>query len=88
MVKLLISKKGIDLNAYSILNDEIYKNIWNIMFWMILCLKQFYFTALHEAVFIGNINIIKLLLEQQNIDPNKTNRIWICFFNRILLYAF
>lgn len=27
MVKLLISKKGIDLNAYSILNDEIYKNI-------------------------------------------------------------
>ena len=36
-------------------------------------------TALHEAVYNGNIEIIKLLLEHQNVKVNIIDQIFIIY---------
>lgn len=42
---------------------EIYKNLWN---WI----QKINWTALIYATILGNVEVIKLLLEQKDIDVN------------------
>lgn len=66
-VKLLLERPDIDVNAIANFDDESF----NFSSWSKTDYFDFYYTPLHEAVELENIEIIKLLLAHPKIDVNK-----------------
>lgn len=67
VVKVLLERPGIDVNAVANFDDASF----NFSSWSNTEYFDFYYTPLHEAVELGNIEIIKLLLAHPKIDVNK-----------------
>lgn len=75
-----------------VLEMEFQINYFNIIFFFFLFFTKFqYFfihrTVLNTAVEKEDVDIVKILVAAQNINPNSTN-IYICVFTKFMLIIF
>ena len=72
IVKILVEKEGIDINAKNkvYFNNLIFQNnIWNLF--------KLFETALIWASRYGHIEIVKILVEQKGININAKNNVYV-----------